>query len=136
MTQAATFISSTYTPGAPDFAAVLDEDEQLTVMARVRGPSGGFVLRSHLSNVYLYVRNRSTLAVTGPVTLGTSVVVDSLSNDERWTEDGAGFNFELVLDGETYFSSPGGYDIRVRFDESSGEEYSLRGFVSARGNIS
>ncbi len=136
MTQAATFVTGTFTPGAPDFSITIDENEQLTVMAKVRGPSGAFVQVADLSEVWLRTRKRADLSSTGPTALtASSVVFDTLQNDARWTEDGEGYNFRAVLDGATYFSDPGGYDVEFHFDEASGEAYFLKGFVTVRNTL-
>lgn len=108
------------------------EDQDLVVMARVKGVDRQLIIQSTLSSISVTVTDLSNgeQVSTALAPSVASTVFDTLQTDARWTKDRTGYNFRYTIPG-TYFPSGGrDYWVEVEFTPASGSVFTAAWQVS------
>jgi len=106
------------------------EDTGLTIMARLRGNTGAYILQADFSGIAASVfpiKDADNPTLNAAALTVSSVVFDTLqttSDDPRWTADGTGFNFLYTVPASA-FATPGKHRLEIVFNPSSGDDWPL-----------
>lgn len=109
-----------------------------SLLDRVYGNDGALIVKADISSIaYSAVRN-GTEEATGAIAVATSVfdALQDSGDDERWADDGTGFNFAWKVP-NSVIASAGTYDVVITFTPvSSGDPFKLRWQVCVDGDLS
>lgn len=96
-----------------------------TAMARIQNPDGNNALISTISTItYDVMQQDGTKTVDGVSLTVANVIVDTLVDDGRWTEDNTGRNFLWEVPAAA-FPSSGHYRVVFTFTPTVGSAYKL-----------
>ena len=110
------------------------EDSTFTLLARIKGASGGYLTQDALTSITYAVHDTADGAEIGTGTLTIAdVVYDTLQLDDLWDEDQTGYNFRwdvnptLIPEGDKH------YRFEITFTPSSGFAFKVVYDVETEG---
>lgn len=111
-------------PKARVFPFTAVKDCGWTALARVLGPDGELIQQADLSSIVCDVENDAGTATLDATLTISAVIFDALQTDDRWQEDGTGFNFAYEVPASA-FPAQGNYRIEFTFTPVSGEAFKV-----------
>lgn len=104
----------------------VNEDSAFALMQRVS--NGSDLTQADVSTIAWEVFSLAdNSSVTSGILTVSSVIFDTLQTDDRWTEDGTGYNFRHEV-AETVLTSPGRYRFEHLFTLAAGNAFFIEPF--------
>lgn len=107
----------------------------LSVLARVRGVGGAYVLTSSLSSITYTVwdvtDNPAAEVTSGSIAVA-GAVFNTLQTAFPWTADQTGYNFAWAAPNGTFPNAPKKYRVEITFTDTSGNRFRLVVLVSTK----
>jgi hypothetical protein len=109
------------------------EDQDLAVMARVKGIDDQDIVQSTISGITMRVYDAqddfTQVGATATLTVA-QVVFDTLQTSNGWTKDSNGYNFRYVISGAYFPTGNRDYWVEFEFTPATGSAFPLAFDVS------